>query len=542
MDNQVIIDLSNEEAKKFFLKNEGYTNIDLPSYFCFEELLKKLSDELSGNSLRDAIGEDNLKNMKDTPNLNHIIYANKDGKLSWRPLQLIHPLAYLALVNHITKENNWIKLQKRFKFFQKNSNILCLSIPVVSNNHQSDKAAQVLKWWEGVEQSSISLSLEFDYIFDTDIADCYGSIYTHSLAWAVDGRRYARTRKYRDDIHKIGNIIDNCIQQMQYRQTNGIPQGSVLMDFIAEILLGYIDVLLSYHLKSKNIVKYKILRYRDDYRVFVKNKTEGERIIRILAEILQPFGLKLNASKTSGSSDIITNSIKTDKLSSLELTLSDQLNLQKKLLLLRKHSQQYPNSGSLIRGLTELRDCSNLNEYKNPIEPLISILADIAIHNPKTLPICCAFISDCLTVLESDDKIRLSKLVFTKLKEMPNSGFAQIWLQRIFKDNLKEFSFEEKLCRQVDEKKFASDLWDISWLDSTGKHMDHVQNVKDIMKDTGIMNDNGIICNIINMTNNAEVINNIKHIMNNTGIVSFDKLNSLPVKVPSSEINLFTEY
>ena len=44
------------------------------------------------------------------------------------------------------------------------------------------------------------------------------------------------------------------------------------------------------------------------------------------------------------------------------------------------------------------------------------------------------------------------------------------------------------------------------------------------------------------MTNNAEVINNIKHIMNNTGIVSFDKLNSLPVKVPSSEINLFTEY
>ena len=58
---------------------------------------------------------------------------------------------------------------------------------------------------------------------------------------------------------------------------------------------------------------------------------------------------------------------------------------------------------------------------------------------------------------------------------------------RIFKDNLKEFSFEEKLCQQVDEKKFASDLWDISWLDSTGKHMDHVQNVKDIMKDTGIM-------------------------------------------------------
>jgi hypothetical protein len=35
------------------------------------------------------------------------------------------------------------------------------------------------------------------------------------------------------------------MQGMNYGQTNGIPQGSVLMDFIAEMVLGYIDECLS---------------------------------------------------------------------------------------------------------------------------------------------------------------------------------------------------------------------------------------------------------------------------------------------------------
>jgi hypothetical protein len=36
-----------------------------------------------------------------------------------------------------------------------------------------------------VEQKSIELGLEYDYIFHTDIVDCYGAIYTHSISWAI---------------------------------------------------------------------------------------------------------------------------------------------------------------------------------------------------------------------------------------------------------------------------------------------------------------------------------------------------------------------
>ena len=308
-----VLELTYDEARKFFLKQESYCNIDLPKYFSFSELLDKISHEFTEpkrltdfSMSKGAIGE--------LDDVNHLIYANKDGKLSWRPLQLIHPLVYVDLVHEITKKDNWGKLQARFKKFQKNKKIKCLSIPVQSESRQSDKAQQILKWWELVEQESIFLSLEYDYVFDTDVADCYGSIYTHSIAWAVESKQVAKQDR---SGNRLGNFIDKSIQNAQYQQTNGIPQGSVLMDFIAEIVLGYIDRMLSAVLQKQKIIKYQILRYRDDYRIFVCNANDGEKILKLLSEIMMPLGLKLNASKTKGSQDVITQSIKKDKLSSL---------------------------------------------------------------------------------------------------------------------------------------------------------------------------------------------------------------------------------
>ena len=186
MSRKSILELDANEARKFFLKHESYCNIDLPKYFSFSELLEKISNEYSGKSLGDFSDKKKMTNLDD---VNYLLYANKDGKLSWRPLQIINPLVYVALIHKITEQKNWEKIQARFKNFSKNKKIKCLSIPVQSENKQSDKAQQISNWWEQVEQQSILLSLEYDYVFDTDVADCYGSIYTHSIAWAVEGRK-----------------------------------------------------------------------------------------------------------------------------------------------------------------------------------------------------------------------------------------------------------------------------------------------------------------------------------------------------------------
>ena len=43
------------------------------------------------------------------------------------------------------------------------------------------------------------------------------------------------------------------------------------MDFIAEMVLGFADTELSVRIDSEKIKDFRILRYRDDYRIFVNN-------------------------------------------------------------------------------------------------------------------------------------------------------------------------------------------------------------------------------------------------------------------------------
>lgn len=101
-----------------------------------------------------------------------------------------------------------------------------MSIPVVENALQTNQKAQILAWWENIEQHSIELSLDYEYLIETDITNCYGALYTHSIAWALHTKDVAKQQR-RENL--IGNIIDKYIRAMRYGQTNGIPQGSVLM-------------------------------------------------------------------------------------------------------------------------------------------------------------------------------------------------------------------------------------------------------------------------------------------------------------------------
>ena len=190
--------------------------------------------------------------------VNYKFYHNKDGKYAWRMFQLIHPALYVNLVNVITNEKNWNIIKNKFKEFKQDLNIVCCSEVVESSSKDKDKGATINRWCSELEQNSIKLSLEYEYIGITDVVDCYGSIYTHSISWALHGKNIAKKEK--DNKELLGNKVDKIIRDMCNGQTNGIPQGSTIMDFIAEIVLGYGDTLISSRLKEKNICDYKIDR------------------------------------------------------------------------------------------------------------------------------------------------------------------------------------------------------------------------------------------------------------------------------------------
>lgn len=460
-----ILKLSHSEALTFFMKNESYFSADMPPYFDFSPLLLKIKEELSDTELSDIMTKTKVWNYE---NVNHIILMNKDGKLSWRPLQLIHPVLYVNLVREITKKDNWEKLKARFCAFKENKRIQCLSIPVISPDNKKDRAAQISRWWQKFELRSIELSLEYDYIYETDVSECYSSIYTHSIAWAVETKNVAKKNQA---ISLLGNFIDKSVQQMQYGQTNGIPQGSTLMDFIAEIVLGYVDSEISIKLQKEKVSDYMILRYRDDFRIFVNNPPEGERILKCLSEVLTSIGLKLNSSKTKFSGDVVFSSVKADKHAWITSQRYNK-DLLKQCLLIKQHALQHPNSGSLSTALSgfqkrisRLKHCGK-NNYS-----IISIIADIAYRNPRVYPVSFAIISKLISLVDNVKKRNIIlKKIHTKFSKLIHIGYMEIWFQRMIKSEIKELKLSEKLCKILNKEK--TNLWNSQWINS--KKINHI--------------------------------------------------------------------
>lgn len=445
------------QARVFLLKPESYCSLDLPPYFVFSKILSAVSKNLIGKTLASMSSK-----SRDHEGVNYSMLSNKDGRHAWRPFQLIHPALYIALVDQMTQPANWKAIRARFKEFQSPPNFKCLSIPVEASSSTADKAAQVRNWWLGIEQGSIELALDFNYVVHADITDCYADIYTHSIAWALHTKPEAKAKK--EDKSLLGNVIDWRIQDMRHGQTNGIPQGSVLMDFIAELVLGYADLDLSERLSDADITEFQILRYRDDYRIFVQNPQHGEAILKCLTEVLIDLGLKLNTGKTTGTLQVVASSIKADKRGWLRGRQGDR-NLQKHLLIIHAHGTDFPNTGSLTTALAQFHErLTKAKRIQNP-RVLVSIALDIAYISPRTFPVCAAIISKLLTTLDNkDDRVEVIKKIHRKLSQIPNTGHMEVWLQRISHSLEPKLAYKERLCQLV--KNRPADVWNNDWITS----------------------------------------------------------------------------
>lgn len=433
----------------------------------------------------------NIEYLKESTDVNLTIVTNKDAKYAWRSLQLIHPILYVDLVRLITKEENWDELKSRFRDFQSDEKIICISVPLESTGKKQDQAEQILNWWKNLEQAQIELALDYSYCLQTDITDCYPSIYTHTIPWAIHGKEWAK----KDRSKGLGNTIDSRIQQMQNGQTNGIPQGSALMDFIAEIVLGYADILLSKKATECGITGFKVLRYRDDYRIFTNQLDVAERLMKLLSEILLELNLKINSKKTFLCKDIIVDAIKPDKLywtrqsvgfynkitrinfeTARESHIREyKLSMQKHLLQIKLLGDKFPNCGQLKKVLSEFykeRICK-LNPVKNQVDDipqLISIIVSIMIKNPNTVEISATILAKLFEFVESDEIPNFIDRVLKKYQSLPNSGFVEIWLQRISLTVNRSKDYDNKICKKIKDGNSVK-LWNSNWL-KTNKRVD----------------------------------------------------------------------
>lgn len=483
------------EARKFLLKKSSYFSQGLPPYFDLEYLLKSALDIL-GEKVLDELEEKKKKEIGDIkryssyPDINYILLANKT-KDSYRPITLIHPILYVDLVNFITNEKNWNEIILRYNYLINlvGDKVSCKSMPFDVKTKQ--EAKYPLNFWEEVEQKSIELNLKYNNLLHIDISNFYSSIYTHSLSWAFHDENVAKNSKKNNSL--IGNKLDRKYQFMNYGETVGLPQGNVLSDFMSEMLLVYIDSLLVKKLESiDKSLDYKILRYRDDYRIFTLTKENENLIKKELVLILQRHKLSLGDSKTKSSFDIILNSLKEDKRYWIEhdpviKTGIDKIytlpknyfrketfdkifhnriykaSIQKHLFIIKILSDRYPNSGQLIKAFSDFEyriKELEFDDFKNSgtdIVVLISIIIDIIRNNPKITEIGIKVLSILLTKIKFnmtfedfvklfntgenvryDFEIRfeLIKNIVKKISLKSNNSYLEIWLQRLVVKNL----------------------------------------------------------------------------------------------------------
>ena len=516
-----ILTLNHDEAMDFFLKSEQYHGFELPEYFSFDEVLKYVREKVRTipyeECLKKGVSPDSLSDV------NLDILLNKDGRYAVRPIILANPFLYYFLVREVCCESNWQVIKDLFEKFNV-PHITSCAIPVIPNEKEPfHKATTINNWWNSMEQRSIELSLEYRYMFVTDITNCYGSVNPQTFDWAFTLKDTTIATGIQSP---IAQNIQKFLRALQQGRNIGIPQGSAIFDFVGEIILGYSDLLLheslqakakEYEGQRKTFPDYEIIRYRDDYRIFCSNREALEDTSYILQQVLERLNFRMNSQKTKISDSIVTDAVKSDKLAYIYNTPIfnkkgvDFDSFEKHLLYILMFSRQYPDSGSVRTMLSDIDkrieehlksldekstsktedwETFDLGEEAKPakseglfselkvynrskyipggsVRALSAVCTQIALDNVGCSHYALRIISRIIDSLKNmDEKRSIIDLVYHKLCNQPNSSYNQLWLQNMtYTQDKKQGTspYTLRLCQLV-AGKAVDPLWNNDWL------------------------------------------------------------------------------
>lgn len=181
----------------------------------------------------------------------------------------------------------------------------------------------------------------------------------------------------------------------------------------------------------------------------------------------------MNPGKTTESEDVIISSLKKEKVESIYVA-PIQKYFQKEALRIYQLSKKYPNSGLVLKELSDYYDYLNKRKILKDtnLEVLIAIFTMISVQSPRTINWTAAIMSKILE-REKDkaDQVRLTKLIVKKFDKIPNSGFIDIWLQRISAPLGIKVDYKDDLTKFALNKFESSQLWNSGWLDDSIKNI-----------------------------------------------------------------------
>lgn len=204
-----------------------------------------------------------------------------------RRLAIPNPFSQLRLVRECAA--SWATLDAHVK-----TSRISLSRPVI-NTSATGRALRFSTPFGARATERVLRMGRARYTLRTDINDFYGSLYTHSLEWALHTKAHAKANLSARGPRLLGGKIDNAVRNGQDGQTKGIPVGPDTSLLLAEIVLTAIDEdLVS---AFPNTANWSI-RLLDDLEFFAETRGEAEDVLMKWDSLLHGYDLTLNPRKT----------------------------------------------------------------------------------------------------------------------------------------------------------------------------------------------------------------------------------------------------
>jgi len=278
-------------------------------------------------SLKDAPSPRFLKKLfsPDSTTVPFKYRIKKDG-LSSRTLYLVHPANSERIVEFYRKydiaiiracKRSQISLRAPHhvaKFYTSGQGIgneeqavedITAETAYASSYFTYSRFSHLHKFFDSDEYSE--LEKRYSQMRHLDIAKFFPSLYTHSVSWAVRGKRRTKSQRFGNDKqnNKIAKeafdiAFDDLLQQLNYRETHGIPIGPELCRIFSEVILQKIDSTVVSKLKEYGLElgrEYWCYRYIDDFFLFFNAENTYVQFYRALSEELEKFKLYLNPDK-----------------------------------------------------------------------------------------------------------------------------------------------------------------------------------------------------------------------------------------------------
>ncbi len=217
------------------------------------------------------------------------------------------------------------------------------------------------------------------YKVETDIANCFPSVYSHAVPWAAVG--FAQAKKDKNDKAKWFNQLDSKVCWCKRNETNGVAIGPATSNIVVEAILAKVDDEMS------NTHKFEFERYIDDYTAYCDTEEDAQRFLRLLGIELEKYKFLLNVRKTKIQK--LPEAPQANWISQLILSLprSKRLTVYDTaayLGLAMDLASHEPDGSVLKYAVTTL---ASKNLAPNAHEFLLEELLNLSFHSPNLIPL-----------------------------------------------------------------------------------------------------------------------------------------------------------